>query len=46
MATVPVCGGRPVCGVVGLVMAAGAAAVQTGVRLSGQRAAAGCPGSV
>ncbi|MER6408597.1 hypothetical protein ABT269_35020 [Streptomyces viridosporus] len=46
MAIIPVCGGGPVCGVVGLVMAVGAAAAQTGVWLSGQHAAADCPGSV
>ncbi|MGW0615367.1 hypothetical protein [Streptomyces sp. NPDC002788] len=41
-----VCSGQPVCDVLGLVMAAGAAAAQIGPWLSGQHPAAGTPGGV
>ncbi|MGW2426455.1 hypothetical protein ACWC0C_46020 [Streptomyces sp. NPDC001709] len=39
-----VCSGQPVCDAVGLVMAAGAAAVQIGSWLSGQRPVVGFAG--
>jgi hypothetical protein len=38
--------GQPVCDVLGLVVAAGAAAAQIGPWLSGQRPAAACAGGV
>jgi hypothetical protein len=41
-----VCSGQPVCDVLGLVVAAGAAAAQIGPWLNGQRPAATCAGGV